>query len=134
MTTTTSSHAASAARRSYALAAVLAVGTALVLVWMAGALGIIGAGGEPDRLYVAVLGTGVVGSVIARFRARGMAWAMAATSAATVLVGLVALLRGDAGLPGASVAEILGLTLFFAVPWAASAWLFLRSAEWRRPG
>ncbi len=56
----------------------------------------------------------------------------AATSVATVLVGLVALLRGDAGLLGASVAEILGLTLFFAVPWAVSAWFFLRSAE-RRP-
>ncbi len=133
MTTTTSSHAASAARRSYALGAVLALGTALVLVWMAGALGIIGSGGAPDRIYLVVLGTGLVGSLVARLRARGMAWAMAATSAAAVVVGLVALLRGDADLPGASVAEILGLTLFFAVPWAVSAWFFLRSAEWSRP-
>ena len=96
-------------------------------------VGIIGSGGEPDRIYLAVLATGVVGSIVARFRPRGMAWAMAATSAATVVVGAVALLRGDADLPGASVAEIVGLTLFFAVPWAASAWFFLRSAEWRRP-
>lgn len=132
MTTTTPSDA-SAARRPYVLAAVLAVGTALVLLWMAAALGIIGPGGEPDRIYLAVLATAAVGSVVARFRARGMAWTMAATCAVTVVVGVVALLRGDADLPGASVAEILGLTLFFAVPWAASAWFFLRSAEARRP-
>ena len=115
----------------YRFAVAVAVGTALVLVWSVGALGIIGPGGPKDLVFVSVLGVALVGAVVARFRARGMALALGATAAATVLAGVVAVAAGFQDTEGASVVEILGLSAFFAAPFAFSAWLFGRSAQAR---
>lgn len=112
------------ARTRYRLALAVAVGTALFLLWGIGALGIIGAGGPPDLMYVAALGVGLVGAVLARLRAPGMAVALAATATVTVLVGVVAVAAGLHRNEGASVAEILGLSGMFAALFALSAWLF----------
>jgi len=40
---------------AYRLGLAVAIGTLLMLVWSAGALGIIGDGGRPDLMYAAVL-------------------------------------------------------------------------------
>ena len=71
---------------AYRLGLTIAVGTVLFLLLGAGALGIIGAGGRPDLMYLGVVAVGVVGALAARLRARGMAvtlLAMAATQVAT---------------------------------------------------
>lgn len=60
-----------------------------------GAVGILGVEGDPaDRLYLAVLAVAVVGSVVARRRAAGMARTMVVTAAAVCLVGVAALCAG----------------------------------------
>ena len=113
---------------SYRLGALVALGTALVLLFGVAALGIVGDGGPWDLLYVGALAVGLVGAVVARFRAGGMAVALGATAAATVVAGAIALvvvLVGD----DASVLDLVGLTGMFAVLFAVSAWLFRRSAE-----
>jgi len=117
----------------YRLGLAAAALTALFLFLAIGALGVIGEGGEPDRLYLAVFATLVVGTVLARLRARGMAYALGATAAVTVAVAAVALATGQQDTPGASVLEILGLTAMYAALFGMSAWCFWRAAEHREP-
>jgi hypothetical protein len=117
------------AKTYYRLATGVALGTALFLLLGIGALGIIGPGGPPDLMYVAALAVGVVGAVIARLRPQGMAVALAATAAATVLVGVIAITAGLHRTDGASVLEIMGLSGMYAALFGVSAWLFRRSAE-----
>jgi hypothetical protein len=121
------------ARTSYRLAIGVAVATVLLLLFGIGALGIIGAGGEPDRMYLGVLTVLAVGTAVARLRPRGMAWALAATALAQVLVAVIALATGLQDTEGASVVEILGLTAMYAGLFALSAWLFARAARQPAP-
>jgi len=116
---------------AYRLALGLALFTVLFLVYGIGALGVIGEGGKPDRMYVGVLAVLVLGSVVARLRPAGMAAALAATAAGQMAVAVIALMLGYQDEPGASVAEILGLNAMYAAMFGASAWLFRRSSEGR---
>ena len=119
------------ARNAYRLGLAVALGAALFLVWGVGALGIIGAGGRPDLMYLGALAVGVVGALLARFRSSGMAWALAATALALLVVAGIALVAGLHREPGASAVEILGISGMYAALFGLSAWLFRRSAELR---
>ncbi len=113
--------------RSLRLAAIVALATAAFLLWAMGAVGIIGIEGDPaDLMYLGVIAVGISGAVVARFRADGMARAMWMTAAATVAVGVIALLAGKHRAEYSSVAEIGGLTAMFAGLFALSGWLFRR--------
>jgi hypothetical protein len=113
---------------SYRLGLALTVATVLLLVLGAGALGIIGAGGRPDLMYLAVIAVGLVGALAARFRAHGMARTLLAMAVAQVLVALIALV---AVVPGsdASVVDLLGLTVMYAGMFTVAAGLFARAAK-----
>ena len=113
----------------YRLAGAVAVGTVLFLLFGIGALGIIGAGGPPDLMYLGAAAIGLVGALVARFRARGMAVALGATALATLAVGVVAVAAGLHREEGASVLEILGLSGMYAGLFGLAAWLFRRAAE-----
>ena len=119
-------------RSTYRAALALAVGSTLLLLWMIGALGVIGSGGRQDLLYVGVVGVALVGSAVARLRPRGMAVAMAATVAALLVVAVVALIAGLQDTPGASVPEILGLTAMYVTLFGLAGWLFRRSVPRER--
>jgi hypothetical protein len=111
----------------YRLAIGVAVATVLFLIYGIGALGIIGAGGRPDRMYAGVLAVLVLGTVAARLRPRGMALALLATAAAQLLVAVIALVAGLQHTEGASVLEILALNAMYAALFGLSAWLFRRA-------
>ena len=113
----------------YRLAIGMALATVLFLIYGIGALGIIGAGGRPDRMYVGVLAVGAIGTVIARLRARGMALTLLAMALAQAVVAVIALIAGLQHTEGASVLEILGLNGMYAALFSLSAWLFWRAAE-----
>lgn len=115
----------------YRLAIGVAVATVLFLVWGIGALGIIGEGGRPDRMYAGVLAVAVLGTVLARLRPRGMALALLATALAQVVVAGITLAAGLQHTEGASVLEILALNGMYAALFCLSAWLFWRAAEQR---
>lgn len=117
------------ARTYYRLAIGIALATVLFLIWAIGALGIIGEGGRPDRMYVAVLAVAAIGTVLARLRPRGMALTLLATAVAQMLVAVIALVAGLQHTEGASVIEILGLNGMYAALFGLSAWLFRRAAE-----
>lgn len=114
---------------TYRVAIGVAVATTLFLIWGVGALGIIGAGGPPDRMYLGVLAVGVVGTVIARLRPGGMALALFAMAVAQMLVAVIALVVGLQHTEGASVLEIVGLNAMYAALFTLSAWFFRRADE-----
>jgi hypothetical protein len=116
-------------RRYYRLGVGVALTTALFLILGSGAVGIIGAGGQPDRIYAAVLAVLVLGTIIARLRPGGMAVVLAATALAQVVVSATALLAGLHRDAGASVVDIVGLTAMLASMFSLAAWLFRRAAD-----
>ena len=113
---------------TYLLAAVGAVVASLMLVWLSLGVGIIGADGDPaNYMYFGVIAVGLVGSLLARFRPRGMAYTLAAMALGTVVVLAIALI-GQLGLPYSGPLELILLNGFFIVVFAAAAWLFGRAA------
>lgn len=121
-----------ATRSAHRLALCAAVATPLLLLWIIGAVGLIGVEGDPfDRIYGGVIAVGVAGALIARLRPRGMARAMVATACAQAVVAAIALIIGKQHSPVSSVVEILGLNGFFVVLWLVSARLFVRAARAR---
>jgi hypothetical protein len=114
---------------SYRLAVAVALATVLLLLFGIGALGVIGDGGPADRVYLAVLAVLVVGSVLARFRPRGMALTLLATALTQVVVTVVAFAASIEGTEGSSVTDVIGLTLMFAGLFGLSALLFSRAAR-----
>jgi hypothetical protein len=113
----------------YRLGLGVALTTALFLVLGIGALGIIGEGGRPDRIYAAVLGVLAVGTVLARLHPLGMALALMATALTQAVVTATALLAGLHDTAGASVVDMLGITAMYAVLFSVSGWLFWRAAK-----
>jgi hypothetical protein len=102
------------------------VATALILVWVNAAVGIIG-DGPVNLMYFGVLAVGLVGALIARFRPLGMAWTLFAMAIAQMLVPAIALVVWNPPFdPG--IAPVFGLNAFFAALWVVSALLFRHSA------
>lgn len=114
---------------AYRAGAGAALAGAFGLVWINLAVGIVGSEDNPDNLFFfAVPVVALLGSVIARFRAQGMARALLAAAVAHVAVSLL-VLAANLGSPASEPAEILGVTAFLAAPWLLSAWLFRRAAR-----
>jgi hypothetical protein len=115
---------------AYRFAVGVALAAAFILVWAIGAVGVIGAEGNPaDRMYAGVLAVGIAGAVVARFRPAGMARALLATALAQAAVAAIALIGGEHRGPATSVLEILGVNAFFVALFVGSAWLFRRAAR-----
>ncbi|MCI0619778.1 hypothetical protein L0Y40_01950 [Candidatus Wolfebacteria bacterium] len=105
---------------------------AFLLGWVNGAVGIIGSEDNPaNLLYGAVFAVGLIGSLVARFKPRGMARTLFAAAGIQFLVPAFALFVwpaqaswGDAGVIGVFVFNAI-----FAVLFAVSALLFLRAGS-----
>lgn len=115
-----------AARRSgspaYRIGAGVAIAGAFLVVWVNGAVGIIGSEDNAANLvYYGVLAVGLVAALIARFEPQGMARAMIATAVAQASVFVVALIAGW-GFTGPT-------TLFFLAFWLVAARLFQNAAR-----
>ncbi|UMG91868.1 hypothetical protein [Nocardioides sp. TF02-7] len=116
-------------RLRYSLGLAVALGTSVLLLLGAGALGIIRDGGRPDLMYVAVLGVGLATAVAVRFRASGMALALALTAFGTLAVAVVALAAGlHDGSAGAAI-DIVGISALYAALFTLSAWLFRQATD-----
>jgi hypothetical protein len=116
--------ASKAPNRAYRVAAGLGVTTGLILMWVNGAVGLIGSEDNPANvMYRGVLVVGVIGAVVARLEPLGMARALFATALAQFLVPVVALIiwRPDFS-PG--VVQVFVLNFCFVLLFAGSALLF----------
>jgi hypothetical protein len=111
-----------------------AVGVALVgaflLMWINGAVGIIGSeNNDANMLYFGVIAAGLLGAIIARGRPRGMSLAMLVAALVQVSIAAVALVA-DWGVTGPiSPWDVIVLTAFFTALWLISAWLFRKAAR-----
>ena len=120
-------------RNAYRFAAGVALAAALLLVWLSLGVGIIGADGDPaNTMYFGVVGVGIIGAIVARFRPHGMARALFATAIAQALVAVIALIFG-LGLPWSPPVEILILNGFFVALFVGSALLFRHAGRGRTP-
>ena len=116
-------------RNPYRSAAGVALATAIVLLWVNGAVGVIGSeNNDANLMYFGVLGVGIIGAVIARFQPRGMALALFATATAQALVTLVAIV-GGLGFPASGPLELFFLNGFFIALWVVSGWLYRAAAR-----
>ena len=101
--------------------AAMALAATFLTIWANGAVGMIGDEGDPANLmFAGVLAIALIGTVLARFRARGMALTMAAAAVAQIIAGGVGILLDPRG----------GLfSIVFAALWILSAALFREAAE-----
>jgi hypothetical protein len=122
---------AKAGNIAYRAAVAVALAAALLLVWVTGAVGIIGSeDNNANLMYFGVLAVGIVGAIVARLRPHEMARALFATALAQASVAVIALIFG-LGLPWSPPAEILGLNGFFVALFVGSALLFRYTARVR---
>ncbi|MFZ5390881.1 MAG: hypothetical protein ACOZAJ_01220 [Patescibacteria group bacterium] len=122
------------ARRSqktlYRTAFVIGLVGAFLLFWINGAVGIIGNEGHPANLmYGVVFLVGLIGSLIARFKPRGMAFTLFTAAFVQILIPIIALfiwppvvMSWTPGLIG-----VFALNSFFAILFIVSAVLFQRA-------
>ena len=120
--------ARTSANGAYRAGTGLAVVTAVVLVWMNLAVGIIGNEDNPANLmFGGVLAVGFIGGLLSGFRPRGMAVALLATAVAQVLVAVIALVAR------LEPPRILILTALYVAFWLASAGLYWKAAGAEAP-
>jgi hypothetical protein len=118
---------------AYRVAVGVALAAAFILVWVTGAVGIIGSeDNNANLMYFGVLAVGIIGAIIARFRPHGMARALFATALAQALVAVIVLIFG-LGLPWSPPLEILALNGFFVALFVGSALLFRYAAREQTP-
>jgi len=106
---------------AYRAGTVVALGTAFLITWSSLAVGILGDENDPINLmFFGVILIAVAGAFLARFRAKGLARAMAATAVAQAATVAVAAIGGH------FEAVIIAV---FAIGWLLSAALFRRAAQ-----
>ena len=103
----------------------------LLLGWVSGAVGIIGSENQPVNLmYWAVPAVLLIGSLISRFKPRGIAYTLFATALVQVLVPVVALIISpEVSWGNAGVIGVFVFNSIFAGLFAGSGLLFLREAH-----
>ncbi len=113
---------------AYGAAVGLALGSAFLLGWVNGAVGIIGSeNNEANLMYGGVIVVGAIGAVIARLKPEGMARALFATALAQMLVAVIALV----GRMGSGPLDVVTINGFFVALFVGSAVLFLKAARGR---
>ncbi len=118
--------------RAYRAGFGLALATALLLMWVNLAVGLIGSEDDPaNRMYIGVLAIALFGALLARFRPQGLARTMFATAIAQALPPVVALLSGALRVTSAQELGYVGVVFvgngIFVALWAGAGWLFRRA-------
>jgi|TARA_B110000116_G_scaffold46304_1_gene38470 drug/metabolite transporter (DMT)-like permease len=115
-------------RRSYRRGMLFVILGSIMICVLIGAVGIIGVEGDPfDRLYFALIGLGLAGGSIGRFKPPAMRYIATAMGIGMGLLALYAIVLGKHLSPVSSVVEILGLNGFFVLLFLQSARLFSRA-------
>jgi hypothetical protein len=120
---------------AYRAAVGIALAAAFILVWLTGAVGIIGSeDNNANLMYFGVLAVGIIGAIVARFQPPGMARALFATALAQAVVAVIALIIG-LGSPWSppGVLGTLILNGFFGALFLGSALLFRYAGREQTP-
>ena len=115
---------------AYLFAVGVSLATVFILIWVNGAVSIIGAeDNDANMLFFGVLAVGAIGGIVARFQPLGMVRVLYATALAQGIVAAIALLAGLGSTAPGWPKDILTLTGFFISLWLLSAWLFRKAAR-----
>lgn len=110
---------------SYRLAIGFALFTGLFLLWVNGAVGIIGSENNPvNLLYFIVIAVGIIGAFIARFQPNGLTYTMFAMAITQALVAIIAIIGGYYPNSESAVFEIIAVNGFFIMLFIISALIF----------
>lgn len=118
---------------AYRAATGIALATAFLLVWINGAVGVIGGGDldSPNALYFGVLLLGLVAALVAHFTPRGMSRALFITATAQFLAPVIAIFiwspQTTSWAPG--VFPIFILNGLFVLLFTTSALLYRHAAR-----
>lgn len=111
---------------AYRVAVSFALFCGLFLIWVNGAVGIIGSEkNEINLLYFGVIAVGIIGAIITRFQSQGMSITLFVMAFTQALIASIALITGMHQTPDSSVIEILGVNGLFVT-------MFLIAALWFR--
>jgi hypothetical protein len=115
---------------AYRFGAGLAVLVSFLLIWVNGAVGVIGNEDNPANLmFIAIIAVAAAGSVIARFQALGTARAMLAACVLTSSIAVAAPVFGWGADEPQGTAGLVMLIGGFAAMWGTSAALFAKAAR-----
>ena len=115
---------------AYRLGAGLAVLVSFLLIWVNGAVGVIGDEDNPANMtFIGIIAVAAAGSVIARFQPRGMARAMLAACVLTAGIAVAAPVLGWGADEPPGTAGLMALIGAFAAMWGTSAALFAKAAR-----
>ena len=118
------------ANKAYRSGAALALAGAFLLIWLNGAVGIIGSeNNDANAMFAAVLAIAVAGAVITRGRPGGMAKVFYVAAAAQALIAVVELVVQTGAADPSWPLDVILLTVFFCAMWLLSARMFQRAAE-----
>jgi hypothetical protein len=113
----------------YRLAAGIAVGTALFLVWSNLAVGLIGSENNPaNMMYLGVLAVLLAGGIIARFKPYGLAVTLFSAVLVQIIITIIAIIA-DLGAPENTPIQLIFINGFFIALWISSALLFWYAAK-----
>jgi hypothetical protein len=108
----------------------LALAASFLIIWINGAVGIIGNEDNPANLvFGVVLAIETVGTIVAKAKAGAMVRAMAVTAGAQGLIGIIVFGRGIAANEPPGAFGLLLLIEGFAALWLGSALLFAKAAR-----
>jgi hypothetical protein len=117
---------------AYRAAVGVALAAALLLIWINGAVGIIGSENNPaNLLYGGVLAIGLIGAIVALLEPRGMARTLFAMALAQALVPVIALIIWTPQVTsgeGPGIVGVFVLNSFFVMLFVGSALLFRRAS------
>ncbi|MEQ9310790.1 MAG: hypothetical protein RLN90_15135 [Balneolaceae bacterium] len=109
----------------YRIALGIALVSALLLVRVNGAVGLIGSeNNDFNMLYFGVVFILIVGAFISRFRSKGMSTALFATAVAQTSTVFIAIFTGQHHSSGSSVMEVILVNLLFITLFSISSGLF----------
>lgn len=114
---------------TYRTAIGFALGAAFLLIWINGAVGIIGSENNPANLmYFAVLIVGIIGALITRLEAKGMVKTLFATALTQAFVPIIAFIiwKPDFTL---GVIQVFFLNTIFVLLFTISALLFRQAGS-----
>lgn len=118
---------------SYRIGVGLAVLASVLLLWINGAVGLVGSEDHPaNLLYLGVIVAAFIGGVVGRFRADSLSLSMVSAAVIQAGVGLVAVLRGWGEGSENWPRPVVLLSIIFVLIWLSSAALFRRAARAHR--
>lgn len=115
---------------AYRLGAGLAVLASFLLIWINGAVGVIGSEDNPANLvFIGIILVALAGSVLGRFEPRGMSRAMLAACALTTAVAAAVPVFAWGGDDHPGAVGLMVLIGGFALMWGLSSALFAKAAH-----